>query len=282
MPATTCGSPNPSAAASMAWTPVSLPDGSLLPFPHFYERGKPGYISVDRRGRRFESKSYHVYVPELIEACRDDATIEARIVCDHRAIRRFGLGTLGPAPMPMRAFLTSGYIKRGDSPRALALACGIDAEGLDQTLRVFNASARHGEDPQFQRGSDAYQRFNGASDQFPNPCVAPLEQPPFYAVRVVPGELGTFAGIATNAHAQVIDGDGVALEGLCAVGNDAASVMGGTYPGAGITIGPAMTFGYVAARHLAASRNRAPTAPTTALASDQPASSASSSPVASS
>jgi hypothetical protein len=90
--------------------------------------------------------------------------------------------------MPMRAFLTSGYIKRGDSPRALALACGIDAEGLDRTLRVS--------DPQFQRGSDAYQRFNGAPDQFPNPCVAPLEQPPFYAVRVVPGELGTFAGIA--------------------------------------------------------------------------------------
>jgi succinate dehydrogenase/fumarate reductase flavoprotein subunit len=104
----------------------------------------------------------------------------------------------------------------------------------------------------------------------------------FYAVRVVPGGLGTFAGIATNAHAQVIDGDGVALEGLYAVGNDAASVMGGTYPGAGITIGPAMTFGYVAARHLAASRKRTLCAPTTPLASGQPASSASSSPVASS
>ena len=91
--------------------------------------------------------------------------------------------------------------------------------------------------------------------------MAPLEQPPFYAVRVVAGELGTLAGIATNAHAQVIEGDGVALEGLYAVGNDAANVMGGTYPGAGITIGPAMTFGYVAVRHLAASQNRAPTAP---------------------
>lgn len=101
----------------------------------------------------------------------------------------------------MRAFLTSGYIKRRrqptrTGPRALALACGIDAEGLDRTLRVFNASARHGEGPQFQRGSDAYQRCNGAPDQLPNPCVAPLEQPPFYAVCVVSGELGTFAGIA--------------------------------------------------------------------------------------
>jgi succinate dehydrogenase/fumarate reductase flavoprotein subunit len=248
-----------------AWTPVSLvpqPDGSLLPFPHFYERGKPGYISVDRRGRRFvnESKSYHVYIPELVEACRADPVIEAWIVCDHAAIRRFGLGALGPAPMPMSAFLTSGYIKRADSPRELALACGIDAEGLQHTLSVFNSAARLGADPEFQRGSDAYQRFNGAADHLPNPCVAPLERPPYYAVRVVPGELGTFAGIATNAQAQVLDQDGAPLAGLYAVGNDAASVMGGTYPGAGITIGPAMTFGYLAARHLAAARAPAPAA----------------------
>jgi succinate dehydrogenase/fumarate reductase flavoprotein subunit len=135
-----------------AWTPVSLvpqPDGRLLPFPHFYERGKPGYISVDRRGRRFvnESKSYHVYVPELIEACREDPVIEAWIVCDHTAIRRFGLGALGPAPMPMAAFLTSGYIKRADNVRALAQACGIDADGLERTLAAFNVAARRGEAP---------------------------------------------------------------------------------------------------------------------------------------
>jgi succinate dehydrogenase/fumarate reductase flavoprotein subunit len=244
-----------------AWTPVSLvpqPDGRLLPFPHFYERGKPGYISVDRRGRRFvnESKSYHVYVPELIEACREDPVIEAWIVCDHTAIRRFGLGALGPAPMPMAAFLTSGYIKRADNVRALAQACGIDADGLERTLAAFNVAARRGEDPQFERGSDAYQRFNGAAGHLPNPCIAPLERPPFYAVRVLPGELGTFAGIATNAQAQVLDNNGVPLPGLYAAGNDAASVMGGTYPGGGITIGPAMTFGYVAARHLAAAAAR--------------------------
>ncbi|HXE69481.1 MAG TPA: hypothetical protein VN523_08975 [Hyphomicrobiaceae bacterium] len=118
-------------------------------------------------------------------------------MCDQRAIRRFGFGALGPAPMPMRAFLTSGYIKRGDSPRARVLACGIGARG---SISAARSSARHGEDRQFQRGADAYQRFNGAADQFPNPCVAPLEQPPFYPVRVVAGELGTFAGIATPMH----------------------------------------------------------------------------------
>jgi predicted oxidoreductase len=133
----------------------------------------------------------------------------------------------------------------------LAKACGIDAAGLEQTIAAFNQPARRGEDPEFQRGSDAYQRFNGAPDHKPNPCIAPLDTPPFYAVRVVPSELGTFAGIATDANGHVIDRDGQPVEGLYAVGNDAASVMGGTYPAAGITIGPALTFGYIAGRHLA-------------------------------
>jgi len=239
-----------------AWTPVSLvpqPDGSIIPFPHFFDRGKPGHISVIRRGRRFvnEAKSYHVFVPAMIEACRDYPQAEAWIVCDHRAIRRFGLGALGPAPMSMRRFLRSGYIKRGRTVRELAEACGIDAAGLERTIGDFNGPARRGEDPEFQRGTDAYQRFNGFPDQKPNPCVAPLDKPPFYAVRVIPSELGTFAGIRTDANAQVLDGDSRPIAGLYAVGNDAASVMGGTYPGAGITIGPAMTFGYIAGRHLA-------------------------------
>jgi predicted oxidoreductase len=154
--------------------------------------------------------------------------------------------------MRIAPFLRTGYVKSGRTPEALARACGIDAAGLARTVAAFNAHATKGEDPEFHRGSDAYQRFNGAPGHQPNPCIAPLATPPFYAVRVVPGELGTFAGIATNADAQVIDRDGRPIPGLYAAGNDAASVMGGTYPGAGITIGPAMTFGYIAARHLAA------------------------------
>jgi succinate dehydrogenase/fumarate reductase flavoprotein subunit len=239
-----------------AWTPVSLvpqPDGSMIPFPHFFDRGKPGYIAVDRRGRRFvnEAMSYHVFVPAMLEACRDDEDAQAWIVCDHRAIRRFGLGALGPAPMRIGPHLRSGYIMRGDSPRALALACGIEPDGLERAVERFNGPAQRGEDPEFQRGTDAYQRFNGWATNLPNPCIAPLETPPFYAVRVIASELGTFAGIATNAQAQVVDRDGRPITGLYAVGNDAASVMGGTYPAAGITIGPALTFGYIAGRHLA-------------------------------
>lgn len=239
-----------------AWTPVSLvpqPDGGIIPFPHFFDRGKPGYIAVDRRGKRFvnEAKSYHVFVPAMLEACREDKDAEAWIVCDHRAIRRFGLGALGPAPMRISPFVGSGYIKRADSIEALAAACGIDPGGLARTVASFNVHAEQGVDPEFQRGTDAYQRFNGSALQAPNPCVAPLRKPPYYAVRVVPSELGTFAGIRTDAHARVTDADGAPIAGLYAVGNDAASVMGGTYPGAGITIGPAMTFGYIAGRHAA-------------------------------
>lgn len=239
-----------------AWTPASLvpqSDGSVIPFPHFYERGKPGYISVDRRGRRFvnEAKSYHVFVPAMIEACRGDKDVEAWIICDHRAIRRFGLGALGPAPMRIQPFLRSGYIKRSDTVPGLAKACGIDAAGLERTINHFNGPAQLGDDPEFHRGADAYQRFNGAAGHKPNPCIAPLDQPPFYAVRVIPSELGTYAGIGTNANAQVIDADDQPIAGLYAVGNDAASVMGGTYPGPGTSIGPAMTFGYIAAHHLA-------------------------------
>jgi succinate dehydrogenase/fumarate reductase flavoprotein subunit len=239
-----------------AWAPVSLVpqgDGTSLPFPHFFERGKPGYIAVDRRGRRFvnEAQSYHVFVPALAEACASDAEIEGWIVCDHRAIRSFGLGALGPRPMRIAPYLRSGYIKRGATIAELAAACGIDPVRLRETVTRFNQHAGNGLDPEFQRGGDSYQRFNGAAGHGPNPCLAPLERAPFYAVRVVPAELGTFAGIATNADAQVVDRAGAAIPGLYAVGNDAASVMGGTYPGAGITIGPGMTFGYIAGKHLA-------------------------------
>jgi hypothetical protein len=112
--------------------------------------------------------SYHVFVPAMIEACRGDTEAQAWIICDHRAIRRFGLGALGPAPMRMQPFLKSRYLVRGKTIAELAGACGIDAAGLGRTVTRFNDSARVGEDPEFRRGSDAYQRFNGAPGHKPN------------------------------------------------------------------------------------------------------------------
>ncbi len=243
-------------AQPAAWAPVSQvpqPDGSVEPFPHFIDRGKPGFIAVDRRAKQFASEawSYHSFVPAMMAACENDPEIAAWIVCDHRALRRYGLGALGPAPCRAGPFLRSGYIRHGQTLSELAQACEIDETGLAETVERFNDHAAKGKDPDFQRGGDAYQIFNGDPAHQPNPSLAPLVQPPFYAVKVEPGELGTFAGIATNANAQVLDGDDVPIPGLYAVGNDALSVMGGAYPGAGITLGPAMTFGYIAGRHLA-------------------------------
>jgi succinate dehydrogenase/fumarate reductase flavoprotein subunit len=242
-----------------AWAPVSRvpqPDGSEIPFPHFIDRGKPGFIAVDRRGRRFASEgwSYHTFIPALMAACDGDPEVAGWVVCDHRAIRRYGLGALGPAPCRIAPFLRSGYIKSGRSLGDLAAACGIETGGLEATVERFNVNAAQGRDPEFERGSDAYQAFGGDPLHTPNPSLGPLTEPPFSAVKIEPAELGTFAGIVTDASARVLDGAGPPIPGLYAVGNDALSVMGGAYPGAGITIGPAMTFGFIAGRHIAGSR----------------------------
>jgi len=135
--------------------------------------------------------------------------------------------------------------------RELAAAIGVEAAALQATVARFNGPAAAGEDPDFHKGSTAYNRFQGDPEITPNPCVHPLDTAPYYAVEVVIGDLGTFAGIKTNKHAQAVKNDGTPIPGLYAVGNDNASIMGGNYPGGGITLGPAMTFGWIAGRHLA-------------------------------
>ncbi|SFU47897.1 FAD binding domain-containing protein [Methylobacterium sp. 174MFSha1.1] len=118
-----------------------------------------------------------------------------------------------------------------------------------------------GEDRAFGKGSTAYNRFNGDPDFTPNPCLAPIATGPFYAVEVVVGDLGTFAGLRSDGHARVLDRAGRPIPGLYAAGNDMASIMGGNYPGGGITLGPALTFGYIAGRHLAGDAALAPARP---------------------
>lgn len=243
-----------------AWAPVSLvprKDGSVAHFPHLIERGKPGLIAVDRRGRRFvdEANGYHGFMRALFErhaAYFPGQPVEAWLVCDHRFQRRFGLGHSKPHPLPIGWHLHTGYLQRAGTLEALARACGIDPQGLAQTVAGYNVHAREGRDPQFHRGEVPYDRMQGdAEHPGPNPCVAPLEQGPFYAVRVVPGSLGTFAGLRGDAQGRALDAQGQPIAGLYAAGNDMASVMGGHYPSGGITLGPAMTFGYILAHHAA-------------------------------
>lgn len=243
-------------AQPAAWVPISLvpqPDGTTIPFPHFIDRGKAGYIAVDKRGRRFinEAMSYHDFVPAMVEACRDDLEVHSYLICDTTAIRAYGLGAAPPLPGRLGPHIASGYIKQADTLAALAAQCGIDEQGLSRTVALLNEGAPKGEDPEFGKGTDPYQRFNGSIGHGPNPCVAAIERAPFYAIRLVPGDIGTFIGMRTDAHARALDSAGQPVSGLYVVGNDAASFMGGTYPGAGITLGPALVFGHLAARHIA-------------------------------
>lgn len=238
-----------------AWVPVSLvprPDGTFGTFPHFVDRAKPGVIAVTAAGTRFtnEADSYHDFIQAMV-AATEGREHAAWLLCDHATLRRYGLGFAKPFPLPLAPHLRSGYLLRGRSWAELAAKAGIDAAALERTVAAFNEPAKRGEDPAFRRGSTSYNRSLGDPLVTPNPCVAPLERPPFYAVKVVPGDLGTFAGLRGDAQAQVLDRDGAPIPGLYAAGNDLASVMGGNYPGGGITLGPAMTFGWIAAHHLA-------------------------------
>lgn len=235
-----------------AWIPVSAVPRRHAPpgvFPHLIDRYKPGIIAVDPQGRRFvnEANSYHDFGQAMLERCRHQGGVHAWLIADHRALRRYGLGIVKPFPIPFGSWIRSGYLKRGRTVRDLAKAIGCDPSVLNLTLAEFNGAAETGEDPQFGKGTTPYNRYLGDPEHRPNPCVAPLDDPPYYAVRLEMGDLGTFAGLATDARARVLDRSGQPVPGLYAAGNDAASVMGGAYPGGGITLGPAMTFGYIAA-----------------------------------
>lgn len=242
--------------SAMAMAPVSLVPrrgGAAAHFPHLLERAKPGLIMVRRDGRRFanEADSYHDVMRALLAATPSGETAEAFLICDHGFQRRYGLGRTRPRPFPLRPWLANGYLKRGRTIPELAQACGIDQGGLTATISAYNRDAERGEDPAFGRGTSPYNRVQGDADQAPNPCVAPIARGPFYAVRIVPGSLGSFAGLATDARARVLDTAGMPIAGLHAVGNDMSSMMGGHYPAGGITLGPAMTFGFVAAHDAA-------------------------------
>ena len=239
-----------------AWMPVSrvlYANGETGVFPHLLDRYKPGVIGVLRNGKRFcnESNSYHDVGADMIKACAGDTETAMWLVCDKTTLSKFGLGFVKPAPMPIGRFLGNGYLIEGRTLAELAANAGIDAQGLEKTVSEFNVGAVKGEDAAYGRGRTAFNRYLADPEHQPNPCVAPVAKGPFYAVKVIMGDLGTFDGIKTTVVGEVVKRDGSTIPGLYAVGNDRASMMGGNYPGAGITHGPNMTFGYVTANHIA-------------------------------
>ena len=239
-----------------AWMPVSkVPygNGEFGVCPHLLDRYKPGIIGVLRSGKRFtnESNSYHDVGAALTRACADKKDTAMWLICDKATMGKYGLGYAKPAPMPLGGLIRNGYLIKGDTLAELAKNAGIDAAGLETTVRDYNVGVLKGEDPEFGRGRTAFNRYLADPENKPNPCVAPIQSGPYYAVKVVMGDLGTFDGIQTSVVGEVLKRDGTPIDGLYAVGNDRASIMGGNYPGAGITHGPNMTFGYLTAHHIA-------------------------------
>ncbi|HPE60396.1 MAG TPA: FAD-dependent oxidoreductase [Thiolinea sp.] len=234
------------------WAPCSVrqrADGSTAVFPHFvFDRSKPGTLCVDRSGRRFvnESLSYHEFGKAQFKG---DGTNPAWIVCDAAAIAKYGLGMVRLGGDDIRPYLADGYLLSGATLAELAGKMAVDAGHLEAAVAQMNEAARTGEDTRFQRGSTVYQRVNGDANHGPNPTLGPVTQAPFYAVKLHPCDIGSARGLVGDTDARLLRRDGSVIGGLYACGNDLDSIMGGRYPGPGITIGPGIVFGYLAARH---------------------------------
>ncbi len=243
--------------AAAALAPVSRytrPDGQVVHFPHLIDRAKPGLIAVTPDGKRFcnEADSYHDFTQALLRATPRERVAQAWLIADHAFVRRYGLGVAKPAPLSLTPYVRQGYLRRGNSLAELARACDIPPEALAQTVLRYNAMAERGVDDDFAKGQTPYNRIQGdATRDLPNPCMAPIARGPFYAVAIEQGSLGTFAGLRVNPEGQALDARGQAIAGLYASGNEMASIMAGHYPSGGITLGPAMTFGFLAAQHAA-------------------------------
>lgn len=238
------------------WIPTTvLPDGS--PLYIVYERSKPYGILVDGDGARYvnEAASYMEVGQAMYERNATAPAIPSWWVMDSRHRRRYMWG-LTPGGFTPRSWISKGYMTKATSLDELAERCGIDAAGLAQTVRNFNSFATQGIDPAFHKGERAYDRYYGDPRVRPNPCVAAIERPPFYAVAVYPGDVGTCGGLLTDDNARVINTAGRPIPGLYAAGNCTASVMGRTYPGAGASIGASFVFGWIAANHMSGVKNR--------------------------
>lgn len=241
------------------WAPVSTrrrADGSTAVFPHFVmDRGKPGMITVDSQGQRYlnESTSYHLFGIAMQAHHATTPSVPSWLVCDAGALKRYGIGMVRPGGKGLEPFLADGYLKQGFTLSDLAQKMKVPTDGFKATVDRFNAFADNGVDIDFQRGTTDYQRANGdATWHGPNPCLGALREGPFYAIALYPGDIGAATGLVTDGDARVLNAQGIAIDGLYAVGNDMHSIMGGVYPAPGITIGPGVTFGYLAAKHAVA------------------------------
>jgi succinate dehydrogenase/fumarate reductase flavoprotein subunit len=237
------------------WMPSSVlrrPDGTTSVFPHIMlDRAKPGMIAVNGAGRRFvnEADSYHDFVAAMLHS--NVPSVPAYLICDGSFIRDYGIGLVHPRMRNLTSFLEAGYLKQADTIETLAQQIDVDAATLKETIANHNRFAAEGVDEEFGRGSSDLNRFNGDPDNRPNPCMREIGPGPYFAVAVWPADLASSAGLRIDEAARVLDLNRRPIEGLYAIGADAASIFRGTYPGPGTMIGPAIVFGWRAAMHAA-------------------------------
>ncbi len=236
-----------------AWWGPSIP---LTGGPYFClaERSLPGSIIVNGVGQRFSNEAAP-YV-DAVHAMYDRHTadkphIPAWMITDQRYRNNYVFAGLPPRKSLPKRWFAAGVVFKAGTLAELAEQVKMPADGLAETVQRFNGFAKSGKDEDFGRGDSAYDRYYGDPRCRPNPNLAPLDLPPFYAIKIVPGDLGTKGGLRTDERARVLRQDGSAIPGLYAAGNASAAVMGHSYAGAGATIGPAMTFGYIAALDMA-------------------------------
>lgn len=237
--------------------PTVRVDGEEKQRALFVERNLPGCVIVNGHGRRFvnEAAPYSEFVPAMYrDHASSGACVPAWMIFDARFRHRYPCGPIMPASLMPDARIPEAFqslLVRADSLDALAKQIGVDAAGLRATVARMNGFAASGVDEDFGKGGNVFDTYYGDPTVKPNPCLAPIGEAPFYAVRIDAGDIGTKGGLVTDEHARVLRADGTCIAGLYAIGNTSASVMGASYPGAGSTLGPAMTFGYLAADHLA-------------------------------
>ena len=239
------------------WTPASVTpraDGSKGLYPHLLlDRAKPGLIAVNARGERFvnEAVSYHDFVEGMFDANASAPSIPCYLICDAAFIKKYGLGLVYPGAGNLSRLLQAGYLKRADTLESLAAQFGIDGEALRRTVVRHNGFAQTGIDTDFGKGETELNRFNGDDAHKPNPCIGPIATAPYYGMEIWPADIAVSTGLSTDANARVLDQTGQPIAGLYACGNDMASMMRGSYPGPGTTLGPGMVFAYRAATHAA-------------------------------
>ncbi len=236
------------------WTPTTQYPGTKTGWVLVVEKSLPGGIFINRNGERFTNEAAP-YVDVVVEMYKDQKktgnTVPGWMVFDARYRRNYIAGPVGPGKVmgdnTLSRKLRSQFLVKAESVEALAAKIGVPAERLAKTLTRFNGMARTGKDEDYHRGESASDRYYGDPRVTPNPCMAPIETAPFYAIPIFPGDLGTKGGLTTDTKGRVLRADGSVIPGLFAAGNSSASIMARTYPGAGGTIGPAMCFGFLSA-----------------------------------